>query len=216
MKPDKRTSGILFANGAVTERELTGLDPAAFDRIVAADGGSRSALEFGFEPDTVVGDLDSITAEVRIRLQHARWEHRPSQEQCDLEKALVVCHEEGITDLLVIGVAGRRLDHTLGNLSVLARYHDRFRMQILTPDAELFLVRDRLSVPDSLGRTVSLVPLGDVANVTTDGLLYPLNAEPLVMGVREGISNVVTGDEFSVRIGSGLLAVFLLYPEAVR
>ncbi len=216
MNTHAKTRGILFANGSVTNRELSGLDIDGFDRIIAADGGSRSALEFGFEPDTVVGDLDSITAEVRIRLQHTRWEHRPSQEQCDLEKSLTLCREENISDLVVVGIAGKRLDHTLGNLSVLARYDRAFHMRILTPDAELFLVRDRLTVPETKGRTVSLVPLGDVTDVTTEGLRYPLKGEPLVMGVREGISNVVTGDEFSVHIGSGLLAVFLLYPEAVR
>src|SRR5450432_2020540 len=37
--------------------------------VVAADGGAATALAFGFQPDVVVGDLDSIDTRVLADLQ---------------------------------------------------------------------------------------------------------------------------------------------------
>ena len=207
-KPDR---AILFANGTVTGPELRGLTPETFSRIIAADGGSTAALQHGFIPDTVVGDFDSITADVKIRLKNADWAHRPSQELCDLEKALILCLEAGLTDLTVVGFAGKRLDHTWANLSILARYDRRFRFTLLTPHARLYLVRDRIQLDTRPGQTVSLVPLLPVDTVTTNGLRYPLNGEPLAMAFREGTSNEATETEVSITISGGLLAVFVAY-----
>lgn len=201
---------ILFANGTTTASELTGLRPSAFDRIIAADGGSRVAMEMGYLPDTVVGDLDSVTDDIREQLRDTRWLHRPSQESCDLEKALVVCRDDGIRELTVVGFTGRRLDHTLGNLSVLARYRDVFDFRLITPHGTVFLVDERLELAAASGQTISLVPLLPVTRVTTTGLKYPLTGEPLAVGLREGTSNEAVDGPVTITIDCGLLAIFLL------
>ncbi len=201
---------ILFANGTTTEKDLAGLSPSDFDRIIAADGGSLVAIQRGYVPDTVVGDLDSVTHAIREQLADARWLHRPSQESCDLEKALVVCGDEGVRDLTIVGFTGRRLDHTLANLSVLARYRDVFDFRLITPHGMVFLVDERLELDARPGQTISLVPLLPVMRVTTTGLKYPLTAEPLALGLREGTSNEAVDGPVTITIDCGLLAVFLL------
>lgn len=204
---------ILFANGQVTEREVSITKKNRFDVVVAADGGIVHAERFGFVPDIVVGDFDSLPPGSQGRLQNTRFVHRPSQDQCDLEKSLIYCEKEELTSLILLGAAGKRLDHTLGNLSLLTRYDRRFQLRVLTPEAEVFIVRDRLELEGMPGQGVSLVPIGEARLVSTTGLKYPLSGETLAFGKREGTSNEFSSHRCTVSLENGLLIVFRLYPE---
>lgn len=211
-KPDTiMKTGLLFANGDITNREIRQLAEDQFDLIIAADGGAAAALKHGFRPACVVGDLDSVTPAVRQKLPGTIFVHRPSQESNDLEKALIHARQLGVTDLTVLGTDGQRLDHTLNNLSVLSRYDQDFDLRLLTPHAEVFIVRDRWDYRGPVGKTISLIPLARAGGVRTRGLAFPLDNDPLEFGQREGLSNYSTQESVSVRIRSGLLFVFVLY-----
>ncbi len=204
---------ILFANGTVTKREISIVAENQFDLIVAADGGLSNAEHFGFIPDAVVGDFDSLPAGSQRHFPETRFVHRPSQNRCDLEKALIFCGENRCTDITVLGATGKRLDHTLGNLSLLTRYDARFHLRVLTPDAEVFIVRDKLKLTGKPGQSISLISLGEAQSVMTTGLKYPLSGDPLIFGQREGTSNEFSAGECTVSIRGGLLFVFRAYPE---
>jgi thiamine pyrophosphokinase len=204
---------ILFANGQVTEREVSIARGIGFNLVVAADGGIVHVERFGLVPNIVVGDFDSLPMDSRSRFPDAHFIHRPSQDQCDLEKALIQCEKEQITAITLLGATGKRPDHTLGNLSLLTRYDRRFQIRILTPEAEVFIVRDHLELEGMPGQGVSLVPIGEARLVSTTGLKYPLTGENLTFGKREGTSNEFSSHRCTVSLESGLLIVFRLYPE---
>ncbi|PJB83722.1 MAG: thiamine diphosphokinase [Acidobacteria bacterium CG_4_9_14_3_um_filter_49_7] len=204
---------ILFANGQVTEREVSIARGIGFDLVVAADGGIVNAERFDLVPNIVVGDFDSLPENSRTLFPEIHFVHRPSQDQCDLEKALIHCEKEQITAITLLGATGKRPDHTLGNLSLLTRYDRHFQIRTLTPEAEVFIVRDHLELEGMPGQGVSLVPIGEARLVTTTGLKYPLTGETLAFGKREGTSNEFSSHRCSVSLESGLLIVFHLYPE---
>ncbi|NOY23508.1 MAG: thiamine diphosphokinase [Acidobacteria bacterium] len=204
---------ILFANGQVTEREVTIAMQTTFDLVVAADGGIVHAERFGFVPDAVVGDFDSLPPDSKKRFQNTRFIYRPSQEQCDLEKALIFCKSEGIAAVTLLGATGKRLDHTLGNLSLLTRYDRNLTLRILTPEAEIFIVRECLELEGVPGQAVSLMPMGEATHVTTTGLEYSLSGETLAFGQREGTSNEFSSKRCTISLTDGLLFVFRLYQE---
>ncbi len=208
-----KNRAILFANGQVTEREIAISRKTAFDMVVAADGGIVHAERFGFVPDAVVGDFDSLPPDSRKRFPGTRFVHQPSEERCDLEKTLIFCEKERISAITLLGVTGKRLDHTLGNLSLLIRYDRRFSLRILTPEAEVFIVRDSIKLDGIPGQGISLLPMGEAEEVSTSGLKYPLSCETLAFGQREGTSNEFSDSCCSISISGGLLFVFRLYPE---
>jgi len=203
-------SALLFLNGEVTEKEINRISGTSFDVIVAADGGAFSALRFGYAPHYVVGDLDSITDEIRAQLPDAQFIRRPSQEINDLEKALQFCSELQITRLTVLGISGKRLDHTLNNLSVISRYDSLFQLEIYDAHSQIFLVRDHFTYAGELNQTISLIPIGKVEGVVTRGLAYPLNNESLEFGKREGLSNYIVETPVDIHIKTGLLIVFVI------
>jgi len=177
--------------------------------FIALDGGGNVAKGFGRRPDYVIGDLDSYDRSAWPDLEPL---FDPDQETNDLEKGLELALSLGMTSAVVLGATGRRIDHTLKNLSVFKAYHDRIDLRLEDEFAEAWLVTDAIVLYGAPGQVVSLFPLsGRVASVTTRGLRYPLNGEPLENGVRDGSSNELLGNEAGVVVSGGDLLVFLLH-----
>jgi len=204
-------NALLFANGAVTEKEIHRIRDAQFDLIIAADGGVRHAISFGFTLDVVIGDLDSVSPASRKKLPETRFIHRPSQDLNDLNKALIYCEAQGVTHLTLLGICGKRLDHALNNFSVIARFDQTFHLTIYDEFSQIFIVRNEWQYSGKPGQTVSLIPIGNVRGVKTEGLKWVLNNEALNFGEREGCSNVIIANLVKIRIISGLLVVFVIY-----
>jgi thiamine pyrophosphokinase len=170
---------------------------AEADALYAADGGALRCLDAGILPHKVVGDLDSFDPAQYPGLD---VEHDPDQETNDLEKTLIRAERDGFTDITVLGATGKRLDHTLKNLSVLKRYRPRFqRLAYRMQDGWLYLSTGDITLFVRPGQVVSLFPLsGRVEGIITDGLKFPLYREVLQNGVRDGSSNEAT--DYSVRV----------------
>ena len=75
-------------------------------------------------PLAVVGDGDSISPEARRRLSD-RLHIESEQDTNDLSKAVRYAVSQGMRRLTILGATGRREDHTLGNISLLADYQAR-------------------------------------------------------------------------------------------
>lgn len=188
---------LIIANGDDPPKSLLRKLKARSDRFVAADGGGNTAIRLGFTPNLVIGDLDSFQQPDGFPgeiLQDS------DQETNDLEKALYYAHKEKAERVDVIGATGKRLDHTLKNLSVMQQFRDAFT-QIAFYDGRMFtriIPRDfSISLPPR--HPVSLFPLsGIVEGITTNGLKYPLRNESLENGRRDGSSNET--DDGPVRI----------------
>lgn len=112
---------IIVADGAFpTHAEpLRLLREAGF--VVCCDGAAASLTGYGIEPGIIIGDLDSLTNELAERYSD-RLLPDPDQETNDLTKAVYWCIRHKATDLTILGATGKREDHTLGNISLLASY----------------------------------------------------------------------------------------------
>jgi len=80
---------------------------------------------------------------------------------------------------------------------------------LLDANWEVRLIRDQLQLQGKLGLRVSLLPLGDVAGVRTEGLRYPLRDEDLPIGPARGVSNEFATESAQVSIRSGLLLAMI-------
>ncbi len=195
---------LIIANGTEPSTGLMGSLRAACDRFIAADGGGNAAIRLGHNPDIVIGDLDSFS---HADAFHGELIQDPDQETNDLEKALGFARKHKARRVDVLGATGKRLDHTLKNLSVMQQF-DPFFDQLAFYDDIFFsriLPRDyRVSLPP--GHLVSLFPLsGKVEGIITDGLKYPLRDETLENGRRDGTSNETLQADIRIRHRSGVL-----------
>ncbi|MGE4271453.1 MAG: thiamine diphosphokinase [Desulfitobacterium sp.] len=203
------------------KRELS-----TYDRLIAADGGANRIMESGYLPDAVVGDLDSIKAEYleSCRQQGVRILSYPCEkDETDLELALdyaaKISEEEGIgesspreiKEIFLLGATGGRIDHLLGNLSIMHGFLKRgLRIRMKDPHQELWLLASQKKLTGLKGQKLSIIPVTEKAVVRTEGLYYPLHQEVLHQDSPRGISNVFLGDEALIDVSSGTVAVVIL------
>jgi thiamine pyrophosphokinase len=211
-------TALIVAGGARPDPQVVNALPPA-DFVVAADGGADHALGIGLPIDCLVGDLDSISVDGLKRIHEAEIEIREFQArkaETDLELALSRAMEEQPDRLVVIGIGGGRLDHQLANYTVLSS--DRFHTALvegLVGSARLTVVRGAVQLAGALGETISLIPIRGLAEgVTTDGLEYQLNDEPLYAGSARGVSNRFVAERATVSVARGV--VLAVQPFALR
>ena len=206
-KPLKKA--IVLCDGRRPDKEVLKSYLERAGLFIAADGGGNVAREMGLKPDVVIGDLDSYqsSGEENIKIIH-----NPGQETNDLEKALDFILKEEATDVVVFGAVGKRLDHTLKNLSVLSRFHSQFNSLVYKDRyGDIFLLPKNYTAKYPVDTTISLYPLsGRVTGITTRGLKYPLNNETLENGVRDGSSNKTTEPEIEITYKTGELLMVVV------
>ena len=203
---------VLFVNGHIPNLEPVLRLTRPGDTFLAADGGTRHALALGMVPSVVIGDLDSLTDDERLKLDTVGTEIRlypRDKNETDFELALHYAVEAGYREILIVAALGDRLDQTLGNLALLTDPRlSMFDVRLDDGLEEAFFVRSSSQVRGAAGDIVSLIPWGgEVAGIATDGLRWPLLDETLHSYQTRGISNELLGEAASVSLKSGLLLI---------
>jgi len=206
----------LLANGPLSISPEIRARVVSSERIVGVDGGCRHLHAMDLRPHLAVGDMDSIPPELLESYRAAGVElhlHPPKKDATDLELALELALERGATGITILGGTGGRLDHTLGNLFLLARCLPAGIPACIMDEGQCIHLVDRsLTLAGTKGDTLSLLPATpEVSGVCLSGLEYPLNEATLMFGTCRGMSNVFTGDSATVSLRSGRLFVFHLF-----
>ena len=192
-------------------------DPAAVraylradDFTVACDAGLYNADALGVAPDLIVGDFDSHPMpETDVELIALPRE----KDDTDTVFAVRECVRRGFRDFLLVGVTGGRLDHTLGNISILLCLDTLGRTGMIIDDnAEYAIVSPR--APAKVGggyKYFSLLAVGGAASgVTITGAKYPLAAASIVPDYQYGVSNEIASgaDCASVAVERGRVLLY--------
>lgn len=214
-KRPKRRRGIhaaIVCNGEPARRVLARRLARTVDLIIAADGGANVARRAGIRPHVIIGDLDSVTLTTRKFFAAAQLIHVARQDNTDLEKALDYALAAGVKKATLLGATGKRLDHTLGNLSVIWRYAGVVDIRLLGNDWCAVPVGRMKRLRAKRGTVVSLLPFGTCTGITLRGLRYPLANATMRVG-EIGVSNVVERPRVSIEVKNGNM---LLVVPSVR
>lgn len=173
--------------------------------VVAADGGAVAALAAGVCPRAVIGDMDSLPAALRTRLDPASVHIIAEQDSTDFEKCLQRIRAPVI---LAVGFTGDRMDHQLAALTALVRYPGQ-RCVIIAPGQIAFLAPPALTLDLDPGTLVSLYPLGAVTG-RSRGLEWPIDGLRFAPDGRVGTSNRATG---AVTLGFDAPRMLIILPQ---
>ena len=202
---------IILANGDFPSHPypLAILQAATFR--VCCDGAAVALLDAGLEPDMIVGDLDSLPD--AIRKQHAgRITYAPDQETNDLTKAVHACREKGCQSITILGATGKREDHTLGNIGLLARYAAKGSIKMVTDHGIFTVVQNSGTIDTTPGQQVSFFNTTKGIPITVTNVKYPLN-NLLLDELWQGTLNEATGNSLTVTAPGATVIVFLLYED---
>ena len=197
---------VIIANGAFPAHFI----PLSFLRkalqIICCDGATERLLEYGIEPDFIIGDLDSLSQELQQRYSHCLY-HDDDQETNDLTKAVRFCVERQWNEITILGATGKREDHTLGNISLLTDYADCINVQLIT-DYGVFVPLLKSGCFESFaGQQVSIFSLTPDTVFTFSGLKYPITRQNL-SSWWQGTLNEAIGNEFTIEMDGGKALVF--------
>ena len=167
--------------------------------VLAADGGLKAAMDAGFLPQMVIGDMDSVTDLDQLPVS-VRQIRLSGQDDTDFEKCLRL-----IEAPLIVGVGflEGRLDHSLAAFDAMARLnHDRPILLAGSYDVVLRLRGDTKLLIDR-GSRISIWPLGCQHFIRSQGLDWPLDDLTMQVGRRTGISNRTNAKTVLIAAGKG-------------
>ena len=147
------------------------------DVRICCDSAAENLVAAGMEPDRIVGDLDSLSAEFQERYAD-RISCISEQDDNDLTKAFHQALSMDPSRITIVGATGRREDHTLGNVSLLLDYAREAScpVEMITDYGRFTAIFDTATLPAVPGQQVSIFAFDNSLKITSAGLKYPTDA----------------------------------------
>ena len=108
--------------------------------IICCDGAVNYLNEYGLKPSQIIGDMDSISKELKIKYE-GRLIHIEEQNENDLRKALKWAENNGAKKTSILGATGKRDDHSLANIFTLLEFPSQLKMTIFTDHGKFSVVK---------------------------------------------------------------------------
>lgn len=181
------------------------------DFIVYCDSGLKHMEALERQPNLIVGDFDShenphLDVETIVL----------PCEKDDTDTVFVVKEtvKRGFDDFLLIGVVGARLDHTLGNVSILLYLHSLGKNAVIIDNySEMQIVAEQPAYISDRYAFFSLLNIsGHAKGITIRGAKYPLQNGEITCEYQYGISNeVLPGQMAEVSVSDGRLLLLKVW-----
>ncbi|MCW5946823.1 MAG: thiamine diphosphokinase [Fimbriimonadales bacterium] len=200
---------LIVLNGGRVSKKTLALWIASADHVIAADGGANALADAELQPNTVLGDFDSIRPGLENFFENAKFLPDPSQHSTDFQKSIRFAVESlGARKVAIIGAEGDRVDHLLSTFGTAAHFARKADIRFVLETMICYVVTGDSHFSVSPGKTVSLIPLPK-ATVTATGLEYPVENLSLSFGANDGVSNRAIADSLELTVHDGTLAVFI-------
>ncbi len=205
-------TALIVCNGSIEDYSAYGRFIEKADFIIGVDGGARHLKQLGLKPDILLGDFDSIDNKdlEGYRISGTEIMKFPvEKDMTDAELAIETAIGRGHKTIIMLGVLGSRMDHSLANIFLLKRILDKGSKGIIANEKnEITLINDKMEIRREEGLKITLLPLSTkVTGVNLKGFYYPLVNATLETGSTWGVSNEITGDTGEIKIKDGLLLV---------
>lgn len=176
---------------------------SADDYIIFCDSGLKHMENLRVQPSLIVGDFDSH-----------------ENPQLDVETIVLPCEKDdtdtvyavkeaikrGYDNFLLIGVVGARLDHTLGNVSILLYLDSLGKKGCIIDDfSKMEIVSNEPAYIENSYSFFSLLNIsGTAKGITIENAKYPLENGEITCEYQYGISNeVLCGETAKVYVDKG-------------
>ena len=147
------------------------------DVRICCDSAAEALVSHGMVPDSIVGDLDSLSPDLQARYAGILL-HICEQDDNDLTKAFHHALTLDPVRITILGATGKREDHTLGNISLLLDYAREAAcpVEMLSDYGRFTAIFDTATLPAEPGRQISIFAFDPTLTITSAGLKYPTDA----------------------------------------
>lgn len=205
--PDKNTKAeaIIIANGEFPTHEIPLGIINNNQYIVCCDGGANQLCKTNIAPSAIVGDCDSLNPENKEKFKDIIFPNA-DLETNDLTKSIYFCLEQGISDIIILAATGKREDHTLANISLLAEHMGKINNLRMITDYGVFTAIKNDTTFDSFeGQQVSIFSI-EQTPISVTNLKYPI--ENRILNIWwEGTLNESLCNKFAIKT-SGKVIIY--------
>ena len=207
---------LIVSGGSLNKEFVTKVvGQGRYDRILAADSGMNALYAAAVTPDIIIGDFDSADEKILAFFQQNKaidfCTLNPEKDDTDTEFAIRESIRRGADSITIIGGTGTRLDHVLGNISLLGiGFEEQISMELLDEHNRIRMIQKPLTLEKDAqyGKYVSLIPYGgDVQGITLRGFKYPLSDYTMGGFNSLGISNEIVDEKAVIELTGGSLLV---------
>lgn len=185
-------------------------DAGMFDYVIAVDGGFAHLEAIGRTPNMAIGDFDSL-GYVPRGLHVVRKPTR--KDESDMELALMRAKSQRFDAAYAFGALGKRLDHTMANMHLFAKFTEAGLPLTAVGDGEIVMFLSgphTLELPARESGIVSVFALSDTCyGVFERGLAWELDDYTLTNRTSLGLSNEFKGEAALIGVSSGTLAIIM-------
>lgn len=189
------------------------------DRIIACDGGYNLLHRLRIEPDTLIGDFDSVDKKIAVNKNVEILRYPPEKDFSDSELALQKAVSFGPERICFVAVTGFYWDHSLANVVNLFRYEkelENISVRIITRNSEIFPIVSKKKgrsyrFSNLKGRRFSFFILEPLKGLQMEGFQYTFLVEDLER-YQYSLSNVISEEKAVISFLEGKI-VGILFDE---
>ena len=180
-----------------------------FEEIIAVDSGIEHLLNLSLNPNTLIGDLDSISKKSLDEVKKNGVKilaFNSNKDQTDFELALNYLEETEKSKVYIIGGESGEIDHLI-SIFLLIPSKSFFENIIWLYGDKRIIFRQKLELNIKKLTKFSVIPLTDLTNLSIDGAEWNLDNKDIQFGETLTLRNNTNEEKLSIRCDKGVFAL---------
>ena len=180
-----------------------------FDEIIAVDSGIEHLLNLSLDPNTLIGDLDSISKKSLDEVKKNGVKilaFNSNKDQTDFELALNYLEEAEKSKVYIIGGESGEIDHLI-SIFLLIPSKSFFENIIWLYGDKRIIFRQKIELNIKKLTKFSIIPLSDLTNLSIDGAEWNLDNKDIQFGETLTLRNSTNEEQLNIRCDKGVFAL---------
>ena len=180
-----------------------------FDEIIAVDSGIEHLLNLSLDPNTLIGDLDSISKNSLDEVKKNGVKilaFSSNKDQTDFELALNYLEEAEKSKVYIIGGESGEIDHLI-SIFLLIPSKSFFENIIWLYGDKRIIFRQKIELNIKKLTKFSIIPLSDLTNLSIDGAEWNLDNKDIQFGETLTLRNNTNEEQLNIRCDKGVFAL---------
>ena len=180
-----------------------------FEEIIAVDSGIEHLLNLSLDPNTLIGDLDSISKKSLDEVKKNGVKilaFNSNKDQTDFELALNYLEETEKSKVYIIGGESGEIDHLI-SIFLLIPSKSFFENIIWLYGDKKIIFRQKLELNIKKLTKFSVIPLTDLTNLSIDGAEWNLDNKDIQFGETLTLRNNTNEEQLNIRCDKGVFAL---------
>ena len=180
-----------------------------FEEIIAVDSGIEHLLNLSLNPNTLIGDLDSISKNSLDEVKKNGVKilaFNSNKDQTDFELALNYLEEAEKSKVYIIGGESGEIDHLI-SIFLLIPSKSFFENIIWLYGDKRIIFRQKIELNIKKLTKFSIIPLSDLTNLSIDGAEWNLDNKDIQFGETLTLRNSTNEEQLNIRCDKGVFAL---------